>query len=221
MADTRHFFVLGLGSFGSAMAMRLSENGCRVTGVDADPERVEMLKDVLYEAVAADTTDRLVLKQLGIAQASAVFISLGENIEPSLLATLHARELGARRILVKGVTLEHGKILDALGVERVIFPEVEMARTWADRVTWPNVLDFLPVDAEYDFIEMAVPDALFGKTLKQADLRNRYGIWVLGVKDALTSRLEILPTPDFRLSDDQMMLLIAKKTDMAKFRDLV
>ncbi len=221
MAEVRHFFVLGLGSFGTAMATKLASNGMRVTGVDSDPERAEALKDVLYEAVTADTTDRQVLKQLGIANSAAVFISLGESIEPSLLATLHARELGARRILVKGVTIEHGKILDALGVERVIFPEVEMARMWADRVTWPNILDFLPVDSEYDFIEMAVPDALFGKTLKQADLRNRYGIWVLGVKDALTSKLEILPSPDYRLSDDQMMLLIAKKTDMARFRDLL
>ena len=90
MSETKRFVVLGLGSFGTALATRMCTNGCRVTGVDADRDRVEDLKHLLYEAVIADVTDPETLKQLNLSAASAVFISLGENITPSLLCTLRA-----------------------------------------------------------------------------------------------------------------------------------
>lgn len=220
MADVKRFVVLGLGSFGTALAKRLSHNGCKVTGVDRSKERIDALRDELHEAIYADVTDRQCLAQLLLPTAHAVFISLGENIEPSLLATLHCKELGAKRLLAKGVTPEHGKILERLGVERVIYPEAEIATDLADRMTWPNVLDFVPIDPEYSFVEMAVPQVLAGKTLREADLRRKHGIWVLGVKDVLTNRLHIIPDGDFKLSDDQMLLLISKKPDLLKFREL-
>ncbi len=136
--NIRRFVVLGLGSFGSALATRLTANGCRVTGVDGEEAPVESIKHLLYEAVVADVTDREVLKALLVDTADGVFISLGENIEPSLLAALACRELGATRVVVKGVTAEHGKILKHIGVERVIFPEVEMAEQLADSTAWPT-----------------------------------------------------------------------------------
>lgn len=220
MAAIKRFIVLGLGSFGSALATRLTANGCRITGVDASETRVDELKDKLYEAVVADVTDRDTLEHLLLQNADGVFISLGENIELSLLAALHAKELGSRRVVVKGVTPEHGKILKRLGVDRVIFPEVEMAHDLADRETWPNVLDFLPVDSDYSVIEIAVPTSISGETLAEADLRKRYDILVLGVKDALTSKLEIMPTGDLRLNDDQLMLVLGHRDSLAKLREL-
>lgn len=212
--------VLGLGSFGSALAIKLSENGCRVTGVDQNRERIEGMKDILYEAINADCTDRQALAQIMLPQAQAVFISLGESLENSLLATLHAKELGARDIWVKGLTQEHGKILEALGVQHIIYPEVETARNLADRVTWPNVLEYLPIDDEYQFAETSVPDQLYGQTLREADLRRQFGIWVLGIKDTLSNRLEIFPDGDTKLLDNHMLLLVSKKADLEKFREL-
>ena len=220
MADLKRFVVLGLGSFGTALAVKLAKNGCRVTGVDGAEDRVEELKDRLYEAVVADVTDRDTLKELNLAAADAVFISLGENIEPSLLSALHARELGARRILVKGVTQEHGKILKHIGVERVIFPEAEMAVQLADSMTWPNVLDALTIDTEYSLAEMAVPTSLSGKTLKDAELRKRFGLNVMGIKDHLTGKLTLNPAGDYLLTDDQLVLVIGRKEELQRFQDL-
>lgn len=220
MADLKRFVVLGLGSFGTALALKLAENGCRVTGVDRAEDRVEELKDRLYEAVVADVTDRDTLKELNLAASDAVFISLGENIEPSLLSALHARELGARRILVKGVTQEHGKILKHIGVERVIFPEAEMAVQLADSMTWPNVLDALRIDTEYSLAEMAVPTSLAGKTLKDAELRKRYGLNVMGIKDHLTGKLTLNPSGDYLLTDDQLVLVIGRKEELQRFQEL-
>jgi len=220
MPVNRRFIVLGLGSFGTALATRLAENNCRVTGADGLEDRVDALKDILYEAVVADVTDREALAQLNLNTADAVCISLGENIEPSLLTALHVKELGAKRIIVKGVTEEHGKILRKLGVDRVVFPEAEIARQLADRETWPNVLDFLPIDRNYGVLEIAVPEALSGETLQEADLRRRYGIYVLGVKDILTGQLQIIPPPDLRLTEDQLLLVIGHTEKLDKFREV-
>ncbi|MFN9916568.1 MAG: potassium channel family protein, partial [Pirellulaceae bacterium] len=148
MADTKRFVVIGLGSFGAAVARKLKSNGIRVTGIDGDAETVESLQDHLFEAVIGDATDRGALETLALPTANGVVISLGEDITRSLLATLHAKELGAKHIVVKGVTPEHGKLLKSLGVDRVVFPETEIAQQLADRLTWPSVIDFLPIDSD-------------------------------------------------------------------------
>jgi trk system potassium uptake protein TrkA len=222
MPKKKHFVVLGLGSFGSALATRLCDNGCRVTGVDADEERVDCLKDKLYEAVIADVTERRALEQLALPDCDAVFISLGENqnMTPSILSALHCRELGAKRVIVKGLSADHGKILKNLGVERVVFPEIEIATELADRITWPNVLDFMPIDPEYSFVEMAIPDSLVGKTLRETDLRRLYNVWVIGVKDAMTGRLELLPEAEYRFSADQLLVVVAKQDDINRLREV-
>jgi trk system potassium uptake protein TrkA len=220
MAETKRFVILGLGTFGTALALRLYENQCRVTGMDLRKEHVESLKNVLYEAVIGDATEREVLEQLSLGTAHAVFISMGEDIARSLLATLHCKELGARRIIVKGVTKEHGKILKHLGVERVVFPESEVATELADRMTWPNVLDFLPIDPEYSIVEYAVPDSLAGQSLKDANLRRRYGVWVIGLKDVLSGKLEIFPDADVLLNTDQLLLVVGKQAELKQLREL-
>jgi trk system potassium uptake protein TrkA len=222
MAQKKHFVVLGLGSFGAALAKRLCQNGCRVTGVDADEGRVESLKDSLYEAVIADVTDRKALQELSLADADAVFISLGENqnMTPSILAALHARELGARRVIVKGLSQEHGRILKLLGVERVVFPEMEIATELADRITWPNVIDYMPIDPDYSFVEIAVPDSLVGRTLREADLRRLYNVWVMGIKDALSGQLELFPEPEHRFGADQLLVVVAKREHLNRLREL-
>ncbi|TWT46923.1 potassium channel family protein [Botrimarina hoheduenensis] len=220
MAEQKHFVVIGLGSFGGALAERLSENGCRITGLDSSKDRVESLKDVLYEAVIGDARDRDSIAHLPVSTASAVIISMGEDITQSLLATLHAKELGAKQVIVKGVTSEHARILKCLGVDRVIFPETEIARQLADRMTWPNVLDFLPIDPEYSFLEVATPDSYAGKLLQELDLRRKYNIWVIGVKDAMTGKLEMFPGGEYKLSADQVLLIVGKQVDINKLSDL-
>ncbi|MCA9268018.1 MAG: TrkA family potassium uptake protein [Planctomycetales bacterium] len=220
MADHRKFVVLGLGTFGAAVARQLSKNRCRVTGVDQDEQRVNELKETLYEAIIADVTDPDALSQVGLADAEGVIIALGEDITLSLLAALHTKELGGKRIVVKGVTVEHGKLLKHLGVERVVFPEVEMARQLADSITWPNMLDLLQIDRDYSVMEIAVPDSCVGETIRSVDLRKRFGAWVVGVKDVLTGKLEMFPDPEYRFGQDQLLLVIGKDAALKSLREM-
>ena len=220
MPPVKKFIMLGMGTFGSALATKLAANGCQVTGVDQRRERLDLLKNVLHEAVIGDSTDREVLENLPIRDATAVFISLGETISQSLLATLHVRELGARNVIVKGVTKEHGKILEHLGVDRVVFPEEEVARELADRMTWPNVLDYLPIDPEYSVAEVAMPSSLSGKTLAEANLRSRIGVHVMGIKDVMKGKFEMFPDGKTRLLEDQVLLVVGREKEIAALREL-
>lgn len=212
--------MLGMGTFGTALARKLAANGCQVIGVDSRRERLEAVKNEIFECVVGDCTDRELLENLPLRDASAVFISLGETISLSLLATLHVKELGARQVIVKGVTKEHGKILEHLGVDRVVFPEEEVARQLADKMTWPNVLDFLPIDPDYSVAEVAMPTSLSGKTLAEANLRTAIGVHVMGIKDVLTGKFEMFPDGRRKLLDDQVLLVVGRADELQALRDL-
>ena len=212
--------MLGMGTFGTALARKLAANGCQVIGVDSRRERLEAVKHEIHECVIGDCTDREVLENLPLRDVSAVFISLGETISLSLLATLHVKELGARQVIVKGVTKEHGKILEHLGVDRVVFPEEEVARQLADKMTWPNVLDFLPIDPDYSVAEVAMPASLSGKTLAEANLRTAIGVHVMGIKDVLTGKFEMFPDGRRKLLDDQVLLVVGRAKELQALREL-
>lgn len=215
----KRFVVIGLGTFGNAIAKKLKANGCRVTGLDASSDTIAELKEHLFEAVIGEATDRDVLESLSMDKADGVIVSLGEDITCSLLATLHAKELGAKHIYVKGVTDDHGKLLKKIGVERVVFPESEIAENLADRLAWPNIIDYLPIDPEYSFMEIAVPEALNQQTVIEADLHKRFGIWIIGIKDALTGKLTMFPGGTFKLTDEQMILVVGKEKELRKVRE--
>jgi trk system potassium uptake protein TrkA len=220
MANQKRFIMLGMGSFGSAFATRLAANGCRVTAVDNRREPLDLCKNVLDEAIIGDCTDRELLENLPIRVATGVVISLGEAISQSLLAALHVKELGARQVIVKGVTKEHGKILEHLGVDRVVFPEEEVAQELADRMSWPNVLDFLPIDPEYSVAEVAMPSSLSGRTLAEANLRSRIGVHVMGIKDVMTGRFEMFPDGRTRLLEDQVLLVVGREPELKALREM-
>jgi trk system potassium uptake protein len=128
------FVVIGLGRFGSALARRLAKHGHRVTGVDTDEETVQRVEDALSSALVADGADEEVVRALDVANAAAVFISLGDHANRSIVATMYVLELGARRVIVKGIDALHAKILRKLGDVEVIFPEEAMARYVADHL---------------------------------------------------------------------------------------
>jgi trk system potassium uptake protein len=128
------FVVIGLGRFGSALAARLAKNGHWVTGVDLDEDAVQRVQASLESALVADGADEEVLKTIDLAGATAVCISLGDHANRSIVATMYALELGAQRVIVKGIDALHAKILRKLGKVEVIFPEEAMARYIADHL---------------------------------------------------------------------------------------
>jgi trk system potassium uptake protein TrkA len=178
----KQFGVIGLGRFGSAMALTLTELGHDVVGVDADEHRVQDVADVLTQALQLDATDEKALRAAGIRDVDVAVVSIGENIESSLLVVMLLRELGVSAIVAKAVTPLHGRILEKLGVTRVIFPEREMAIRIAHSLVLPNVIDYIELSREFSIVEVPAPDAFVGRTLKQLELRPRLGLTLIAIK---------------------------------------
>jgi len=178
----RQFAVIGLGRFGSAMATTLAELGHDVVGVDAQPESVRRVADLLTQAIELDATDDKALKAAGIQDVEVAVVSIGENIESSLLVVMQLRELGIRTIVAKAVTPLHGRILEKLGVSRVIFPEREMAIRVAHSLVMPNVVDYIELSRDFSIVEVPAPPSFIGHTPKQLELRRKYGLTLIAIK---------------------------------------
>jgi trk system potassium uptake protein TrkA len=182
MATKRSFAVIGLGRFGSAMASTLAQLGHGVIGIDSDEEKVRSMADLITTVMELDATDERALRAAGIQDVDVAIISIGENVEASLLVVMLVKELGIATIIAKATTPLHGRILEKLGVSRVIFPEREMAVRVAHSLVVPNVLDYIELSRDFSIVEMPAPPEFVGKTLKQLELRPRYGLTLIAIK---------------------------------------
>ena len=178
----RSFAVIGLGRFGSAMASTLVELGQDVIGIDSSEERVRQLADLVTQAVELDATDSKALRSAGIHAVDVAVVSIGENIEASLLVVMQVMELGVKQVIAKAVTPLHGKILQKLGVSRVIYPEREMAIRVAHSLCVPNVLDYIELSRDFSIIELPAPAEWVGKSLRDVALRPRFGLTLVAIK---------------------------------------
>ncbi|MEA2087030.1 MAG: TrkA family potassium uptake protein [Candidatus Caldatribacteriota bacterium] len=178
----KQFIVLGLGRFGSAVATTLVELGHEVLGVDNDEERVDALKDKITQAVQADITEEKVLKELGVKNFDAAIVSIATDLEASILVTMMLKEMGLKYIIAKAQSALHGKVLERIGVDKIVFPERDMGRRIARSLIIPNIKDYIELEPDYSVIEIEALPEFVDKTLSELDLRNKYGINVLAIK---------------------------------------
>lgn len=173
--------VVGLGRFGSAVAMELSQLGFEVLGVDTDARRVQKLADDLTHVLEADTADPEVLSQIGARDFDNAVVGIGSDIEASILTTAALADIGVPNIIAKAVTAAHGRILERVGADIVVYPEHEMGRRVAHMVGG-SILDWFQLDPNFAMVETHAPQAMHGRTLAELELRARYGVTVVCVK---------------------------------------
>lgn len=178
----RTFAVIGLGRFGSAIATTLTELGHEVIGIDSNEENVARLSDYVAQAVQLDATDERAIRASGIQDVDVAIISIGERIDSSLLVVMLVKELGIPTIIAKATTALHGRILEKLGVSRVVFPERDMAVRVAHSLVVPNVLDYVELSRDFSIVEMPTPRLFVGKTLRDLGLRMKYGLTLIAIK---------------------------------------
>jgi len=178
----KQFIVLGLGRFGSAVATTLAELGNEVLGVDSDLERVNDLKNKITEVVQADISDERTLNELGAKNFDVAIVGVGSNLESSILTTIILKEMGIKYIIAKAQNALHGKVLEKIGVDKVVFPERDMGIRIARRLITPNIKDYIELEPDYSVIEIEALPEFVDKTLSELDLRNKYGINVLAIK---------------------------------------
>ncbi len=210
------FAVIGLGSFGSNVAKTLYEKKHEVLAVDTDKEKIAEIKTLVSHAVHMDAAIKENLRALDIQEMDVVVVSLGPEMEASILTVLYLHELGAARIVAKALTEDHGKILDAVGATEVIYPEKDMAIKTALRLSNPNILEYLPLLSGVDIQEIAPPEKFIGKSLKQIDLRNKYGVQVIAIKELIPEKTTLIPTADFVIKDSDILILMGDPAQLEK-----
>jgi trk system potassium uptake protein TrkA len=176
------FAVIGLGRFGSAVSRTLVEMGQDVIGIDASDANVQAMAEVLPSVVQLDATDGRALRAAGIKDVDVAVISIGENIEASLLVVMLVKEMGIPRIIAKAVTSLHGRILEKIGVDRVVFPEREMGTRLAHSLVVPNVIDYIEVSRDFSIIDLPAPAEFVGRSLKELQIRPKYGLTLIAIK---------------------------------------
>lgn len=178
----KQFAVIGLGRFGTSMVKSLISLGHEVLAVDVKEQRVKNVIDIATHAVQADATDEETLKELGIRNFDVVIISIGQDIQASILATLLVKESGVDYVVAKALSELHGKVLERIGADRVVYPEREMAVRVAHNLESKNVVDYIELSAEHSIVEVTALPQLVDKTLMDLDLRAKYGISILAIK---------------------------------------
>ena len=216
----RSFAVIGLGRFGSAMATTLASLGHDVIGIDGDEDKVRAVADVVSLAMQLDATDEKALRGAGIRDVDVAVVSIGENIEASLLVVTLLQELGIRSIVAKAVTALHGRILEKLGVKRVVFPEREMAVRVAHSLVVPNVLDFIEMSSEFSIVDVPAPAEFVGKSLREIGLRSRFGLTTIAIKHVSPSgapaSTNIAPGPDDVVQQGDVLSLLGSNEKLAQ-----
>lgn len=212
------FGVVGLGNFGYSLATALFKLGHQVLAIDENSKKIELIKDKVTHAVVADVRDRDVLSEFLSSNIDAVIVSLGHRLEASILVTLYLKHLGIKRIIVKAINEDHGQVLELIGASEVIYPEKEVATRLAQRLTIPNLIEHIPLAPEYSIVEMASPDNFVGKLLRELQLRSRYGVQVIAIKDVLLNTFDLIPGGNVKIKPDTVLVLIGKESDINKLR---
>jgi len=213
------FAVIGLGSFGLNIAKMLYKQDAEVLAVDNDKDKVEEIKSFVSNAVSMDAADRENLEALGVKEMDVVIVSLGPEMESSILTVHFLHEIGAPRIVAKALTEDHAKILEAVGATEVIFPEKDMAVKTALRLSHPNIMDHLPLGSGIGIQEFAPPEKFIGKSLKQLDLRNKYGIQVLAIREIIPEKTIYVPRADFVIKDSDVLIIMGEEKQLAKLNN--
>ncbi len=215
MARRQRICVIGLGQFGRHLAVELAKD-CEVLAIDRNQNVINDVGELVQRAYCLDSRDFASLSTVVGEDFDEAVVSMSENMEASILTVLHLRRLRIPRIHAKATSRDHAEILKAIGADSIVFPERETASRLAKQLVNRNLLDFIPLSDNYMVMQIAPPDWAMGKTLLQLDLRKRFDIFVVAVKEHVPERTAFLPGPDFVVKDSDALLVIGKKDSLEK-----
>ena len=202
----KSYVVIGLGRFGTEMALKLYDCGEDVLAIDTDENIIDKISDRVTKAVAADARDLDVLRKLGVDDFDRAVVAVGSDLAASALITMNLKTLGVPFIICKAHDDTYREILEKLGADRVIIPEREMADKLANGLTTAGVMEYIELSSEYGIVEITPPAEWLGKTIRALELRSRYGANIIAVRRG--EDLRIPPEIDTPLEDDFILVIL-------------
>lgn len=216
---TQRIFIIGAGRFGAHLAARLSEFGSELVLADKNPDRVEDLVQDGFHAVEMDAEDEDALKEAGVQDADAVVVSIGENMQGSILTTLLLKELKVKKLICRALDARHATVLEKLGADLVVLPTRDMAYRLAERLRDNASSDRQRLCEDHQLAQIRVGSPLHNQTLAAAGLRERYHVNVVlltrtGAKGEATA---IEPTPDRAILRGDMLFVAGRRENLNRF----
>ena len=214
MKEKKQFLGIGLGRFGTSVAVNLAKLGHEVLAVDSSEDTVDAVSPYVTQAIVANATDEAVLRSIGPRNFDVAVVSIGQNIQDSILIAVLCKEMGVPYLVGKATDELHAKVLRKVGVDRVVFPERDMGQRVAKSLVSPNFLDMLELSGEYQMVEMTTPTVWKDRTLVEANVRRNYGVSVIGIRR--NEQFIASPGAEEKLLDGDVLLLLGRQEDLEK-----
>ena len=208
------FGIVGLGRFGTALAITLAEAGKEVIVVDQNEEKVKAMRQYTEYAFVCDNLSKATLSEVGIQNCDTVIVCIGSRIDTSILTTLNVVSLGVPHVISKATSQDQGAVLEKIGAE-VVYPERDMAVRLAKRLLAPGVLEYISLSDEVDITEIQLTKRVHGKTVAGLDIRKQFGLNVIAVKQ--NGMLSTAITPNLILDETMTITVIGEKNDILRF----
>ena len=214
----KSYIVIGLGRFGTSVATKLFELGNEVLAIDASEENIQQIANHVTHAVVGDARDEAVLRALGARNFDCAIVAIGGDLAASILVTLNLKEIGVPAVVCKASSEIYKLALEKVGADRVVIPEHEMATKLAQSLASSNILDFIELSDEYGIAEVAAPQSWHGKTIRELDVRVRYGVTILAFRH--NGRLNIQPDASETIDSDTVVVVLGSNEQIARMQKL-
>ena len=214
--EKQSFAVIGLGKFGSHVAMELAAAGANVLAIDIDEEKVADIAEYVTYAARADVCDSKAMQSLGISNMDAVIVAITGSLDASIMATILAKEAGVKLVIAKAKEELHAKILRKTGADRVIIPERESGIRVAHNILAGNFLEFIEISQRVRMVEVEIKPEWVGKTLRELKLRNKYQVNVIALKESRNSDVMMNIDPDMKLREGMSLWLVVDKNNVER-----
>ena len=202
----KSYIVIGLGRFGTTLARQLCMLGAEVLAMDVRSDLVQQVANDVTHAVVGDAQDKEVLRALGVREFDCAIIAIGDDLAASVLTTMNLKELEVPYIICKAHDETHRRVLEKLGVDRVIIPEQENAQRLARSLNSHNVLDYIELSEDYGILEVPAPKSWVGKTLKELNVRAKLGVNIIAVESGKTTNVS--PSADYKILEGDIMVVL-------------
>jgi trk system potassium uptake protein TrkA len=209
--------VIGLGKFGYKLGVNLLEQGHKVVGIDSHHEAVAKAQKLFTQVFEADSAQKQALEQIGVGDMTHVLVSVGDSIAASSMITMYLKELGVPNVWVKATNEDHAKLLTKIGADQVMIPEHIAARRLADQIAIPGILQRLTFDADMIIRELEI-NKFAGKTIREIDLTNRYGVQIIAVKKEGEKSYKYIPRANDQLSEGDSIIVIGLEDAMSRIK---
>lgn len=215
----KQFVIIGLGRFGTSIAKTVYNLGHDVLAIDNDEDKIQEIVDNVTHAVQMDATDESALRTLGVRNFDVAVVTIGSNIQASIMVTLLLKEMGVKYIVAKGTSDLQAKVLYKIGADRVILPEQDMGARVAHNLVSSNILDYIELSSEYSMIEIESLKEWRNKSLKDIRIRAKYGINVVAIKN--DQSINVSPSADYIIKDKDILVALGSSEDLNRFEGMI